>query len=228
MEQTKKTSFLKGAAILAAASLICKVLGVLFRVFAIRILGEEGMYFYEKVYPTYSWLLIISSSGIPIAISRMVAARIASGAYREANLVFRKAFRLLFGLGILTTAIMFFGAEPIAKYVLDSHDPGMQYALMALAPALFFTSILCAYRGYLQGLQRMNGTGLSQLAEQIFKMLFGLSLAAILFRRYSNTPFGAAAGSVGILLGVTISEALAVGVIYPIYRKERGLLPSQT
>ena len=228
MEQTKKTSFLKGAAILAAASLICKVLGVLFRVFAIRILGEEGMYFYEKVYPTYSWLLIISSSGIPIAISRMVAARIASGAYREADLVFRKAFRLLFGLGILTTAIMFFGAEPIAKYVLDSHDPGMQYALMALAPALFFTSILCAYRGYLQGLQRMNGTGLSQLAEQIFKMLFGLSLAAILFRRYSSTPFGAAAGSVGILLGVTISEALAVGVIYPIYRKERGLLPSQT
>lgn len=226
MERSKKQSFLKGAAILAAASLICKVLGVLFRVFAIRILGEEGMFFYEKVYPTYSWLLIISSSGIPIAISRMVAARVARGAFDEAENVFKKAFRMLFVLGIVTTGIMFFGADPIARYLLDSADPGMRASLMALAPALFFTSILCAYRGYLQGLQRMNGTGISQLAEQVFKMLFGLSLAGILFRHYAGTPNAAAAGSVGILLGVTISEALAVAVIYPIYRRERkNMLP---
>ena len=226
MERSKKQSFLKGAAILAAASLICKVLGVLFRVFAIRILGEEGMFFYEKVYPTYSWLLIISSSGIPIAISRMVAARVARGAFDEAENVFKKAFRMLFVLGIVTTGVMFFGADPIARYLLDSADPGMRASLMALAPALFFTSILCAYRGYLQGLQRMNGTGISQLAEQVFKMLFGLSLAGILFRHYAGTPNAAAAGSVGILLGVTISEALAVAVIYPIYRRERkNMLP---
>ena len=223
---TKKTSFIVGAAILAAASLICKVLGVLFRVFAIRILGEEGMFFYEKVYPIYSWLLIISSSGIPIAISRMVAARVAKGDFRGAEDVFKRAFWMLFFLGLATTAVMFFGAEPIARLILDSENPGMRWSLMALAPALFFTSILCAYRGYLQGLQRMNGTGLSQLAEQIFKMLFGLSLAAFLFRRYLHTPYSAAAGSVGILLGVSISEALAIAVIYPIYRKERAhLLP---
>ncbi|MBR0081262.1 MAG: polysaccharide biosynthesis protein [Clostridia bacterium] len=226
MERNQKQSFIKGAAILAAASLICKVLGVLFRVFAIRILGEEGMFFYEKVYPTYSWLLIISSSGIPIAISRMVAARVARGAYDEADTVFKKAFRMLLVLGLVTTAVMLLGAQPIAKYLLDSDDPGMRRSLMSLAPALFFTSILCAYRGYLQGLQRMNGTGLSQLAEQVFKMLFGLSLAYVLYRYY-DTPNPAAAGSVGILLGVTISEALAVAVIYPIYRKERkALLPT--
>ena len=224
----KKTSFIKGAAILAAASLICKVLGLLFRVFAIHILGEEGMYFYEKVYPIYSWLLIISSSGIPIAISRMVAARVARCDYMEADTVFKRAFWMLFFLGLGTTAIMFFGAKPIALYILDSADPGMRWSLMALAPALFFTSILCAYRGYLQGLQRMNGTGLSQLAEQIFKMLFSLSLAAFLFRRYGNTPYGAAAGSVGILLGVSISEALALLIIYPIYRREQAAILPQS
>lgn len=225
MESKKKTSFIMGAAILAAASLICKVLGVLFRVFAIRILGEEGMFFYEKVYPTYAWLLIISSSGIPIAISRMVAARVARGDFAAAERVFRKAFWVLSLVGVVTTAVMFFGAEPIAVYVLDSREIGMRWSLMALAPALFFTSLLCAYRGYLQGLQRMSGTGLSQLAEQVFKMIFGLTLAGILFRRFAHTPYGAAAGSVGILLGVTISEALALLVIYPIYRKERGILP---
>lgn len=224
MEQTRKTSFIRGAAILATTSIICKVLGVLFRVFAIRILGEDGMYFYEKVYPTYSWLLIISSSGIPIAISRMVASRIARGNIRDAGKVFHKAFWMLFILGILTTSVMFFGAEAIAVFLLDSSNPGMRYSLMALAPALFFTSILCAYRGYLQGLQRMTGTSISQLAEQVFKMIFGLMLAAILASKYTGTPYEAAAGSVGILLGVTISELLAIAVIYPVYRRESGLL----
>ncbi len=224
MEQTRRTSFIRGAAILAATSIICKVLGVLFRVFAIRILGEDGMYFYEKVYPTYSWLLIISSSGIPIAISRMVASRIARGYIRDAEKVFHKAFWMLFILGVFTTSIMFFGAEPIARFLLDSSNPGMRYSLMALAPALFFTSILCAYRGYLQGLQRMTGTSISQLAEQVFKMIFGLMLAAVLAGRYAGTQYEAAAGSVGILLGVTISELLAVVVIYPVYRRESRLL----
>ncbi len=224
MEQTRKTSFIRGAAILAATSIICKVLGVLFRVFAIRTLGDDGMYFYEKVYPTYSWLLIISSSGIPIAISRMVASRIARGNIRDAGKVFHKAFWMLFILGILTTSVMFFGAEAIAVFLLDSSNPGMRYSLMALAPALFFTSILCAYRGYLQGLQRMTGTSISQLAEQVFKMIFGLMLAAILASKYAGTPYEAAAGSVGILLGVTISELLAIVVIYPVYRRESSLL----
>ncbi len=224
MKHTEKTNFITGAAMLAAANLVCKVLGVLFRVYAIRIMGEDGMFYYEKVYPIYSWLLIISSSGIPIAISRMVAARVARGMYEEADKLFKKAFWMLFALGVATTAFMIVLSQPIAVYVLDSHDEGMRWALCALAPALFFTSLLCAYRGYLQGLQRMEGTSLSQLAEQIFKMLFGLSLAWYLFRRYSNTPFAAAAGSVGVLLGVTISEALALAVIYPIFRKERSVM----
>ena len=91
---------------LAAANLVCKVLGVLFRVYAIRIMGEDGMFYYEKVYPIYSWLLIISSSGIPIAISRMVAARVARGMYEEADKLFKKAFWMLFALGVATTAFM--------------------------------------------------------------------------------------------------------------------------
>ena len=155
----------------------------------------------------------------------MVASRVAKGNIRDAGRVFKKAFWMLFILGIVTTSVMFFGADPIARVLLDSSNPGMRYSLMALAPALFFTSILCAYRGYLQGLQRMVGTSISQLAEQVFKMLFGLMLAAILADRYAGTPYEAAAGSVGILLGVTISELLAVAVIYPVYRRESGLLP---
>lgn len=225
MEQRKKTTFVRGAAILAAAGLLSKVLGVLFRIFAVRIIGEEGMYYYELVYPTYAWLLIISSSGIPTAISRMVAERVARGNYAAAHRVFRKALLLLAGIGLVTTALMFFGADWIGTVLLGA-DEGAKYSLMALSFALFFVSLLCAYRGYLQGLQRMEGTGISQIAEQIFKMLFGLILAAVLYGRYADTPFAAAAGSMGILIGVSLSELCALLVMMAFYRKAcRGIRP---
>ena len=163
MESTKKTTFVKGAAILAAAGLICKLIGVFFRIFAVRIIGEDGMFYYELVYPTYSWLLIISSSGIPTAISRMVAERAAIGNHDGARRVFRKSLLLLLLIGILTSALMFFGADWLGGTVLNG-GVGAKYSMMALAPALLFVSLMCAYRGYLQGLQRMTGTSVSQLA----------------------------------------------------------------
>ena len=220
MESNKKTSFIKGAAILTVAGLICKVIGVLIRIFAVRILTEEGMYFYEKVFPTYSWLLIISSSGLPTAISRMVAERAAVGNHDGAKRVFRRSLLLLLLIGLVTSAFMFFGAEWIGTVLLQAKE-GIAYSLMALAPALLFVSLLCAYRGYLQGLQRMTGTSVSQLAEQVFKFIFGLILAAYLSRRYQNTEYRYAAGAAGLLLGVTISEILALIVMIVFYLRTR-------
>ena len=220
MEANKKTSFVKGAAILTIAGVICKVIGVLIRIFAVRILTEDGMYFYEKVFPTYSWLLIISSSGLPTAISRMVAERTATGNYDGAKRVFRRSLLLLLLIGLVTSAIMFFGADWIGSVLLQAKN-GIAYSLMALAPALLFVSLLCAYRGYLQGLQRMTGTSISQLAEQVFKFIFGLILASYFSRRYQNTEFRYAAGAAGLLLGVTISEILALIVMIVFYLRTR-------
>jgi hypothetical protein len=118
METTKKTTFVKGAAILAAAGLVCKLIGVLFRIFAVRIVGEPGMKYYELVYPTYSWLLIISSSGIPTAISRLVAERAAVGNQDGARRVFRRSLLLLFLIGTVTSALMFFGAGSLAAWMV--------------------------------------------------------------------------------------------------------------
>ena len=221
METTKKTTFVKGAAILAAVGLVCKFIGVLFRIFAGRIVGEPGMNYYELVYPTYSWLLIISSSGIPTAISRMVAERAAVGNYDGARRVFRRSLLLLLVIGVVTSALMFFGAEWIGKVVLGS-DVGAKYSMMALAPALLFVSLMCAYRGYLQGLQRMTGTSVSQLTEQIIKFVSGLLLAYLLFRRYQDTPWCYAAGAAGLLIGVTVSEALSLLVIMAFYWRTKN------
>jgi len=225
MEVNKKTSFVKGAAILAVAGLICKLIGVFFRVFAVRIVGEKGMFFYELVYPMYSWLLIISSSGIPTAISRMVAERAAIGNHDGARRVFRRSLLLLFLIGAVTSALMFFGAEWLGESVLNG-GPGAKYSMMALAPALLFVSMICAYRGYLQGLQRMTGTSISQFAEQVFKLLSGLLLAAYLTKRHAGTDLQYAAGAAGLLLGVTISEILALFVMIGFYLRTKGQYPA--
>lgn len=225
MEANKKTTFVKGAAILAIAGLVCKLLGVFFRIFAVRIVGEQGMFYYELVYPMYSWLLIISSSGIPTAISRMVAERAAVGNHDGARRVFRRSLLLLLLIGAVTSALMFFGAQWLGTSVLDGGD-GAKYSLMALAPALLFVSLICAFRGYLQGLQRMTGTSISQFAEQVFKLLSGLLLAAWLFRRYDNTEIRYAAGAAGLLLGVTVSEILALFVMIAFYLRTKGQYPA--
>lgn len=221
METTKKTTFIKGAAILTVAGLICKVIGLLIRVYALKIIKMEGMFYYELVFPTYSWLLIISSSGIPTAISRMVAERMGVGNYDGAKRVFRRSLLLLLIIGVATTAIMFFGAPFFGMHLLHGGE-GAILALRALAPALVFVSVICAFRGYLQGLQRMTGTSVSQLAEQVFKFVFGLLLAKLLMDKYAGLPIQYAAGAAGLLLGVTISEALALIAILIFFARTKG------
>ena len=216
MEKTSKTTFVAGAAILAFAGVLCKVIGVLIRMWAYDIIGEEGMVYYEVVFPFYSWLLIISSSGIPTAISRMVSERFSMGDYAGARRVFRQALLLLAVIGLFTTAVLYFGASFFANYALHKDDT-YTLSFTTLAPALFFVSCMCAYRGYLQGAQHMTGTGLSQLTEQVVKCVVGLMLAARWIAR------GPEYGAAGLLIGITVSELVALAVVIVFRVKNRRL-----
>ena len=200
MKSEQKRSFVRGAAILGLAGLVCKVIGALFRLPLYNLL-EDGMAYYEAVYPYYSWLLVVSSAGIPTAISRMVAERVAMGDHAGARRVFHRAQALLVGIGLVTTLIMFFGAGWFASLV--EVGEGVVLSFRALAPALLFVSVMCAYRGYLQGLQCMSGTAVSQLVEQVVKLVAGLFFAAKLL------PMGLEYAAMGALLGISLSELLA-------------------
>ena len=217
--ERRSTSLVKGAAILGLAGIICKIIGVLFRIWAYGIIGEEGMVFYEIVFPFYSWLLILSSSGLPIAISRMVSERAAVGDFAGARKVFQRSLLALLVLGLVSTCVLFFGADFISTGILQL-SPDLAISFRCLAPALLFVSLLCAYRGYLQGMQLMTGTGVSQIAEQVFKCVIGLYLASLWIVR--SPAWGAA----GTLIGVSASEALALGVMMIFTLKhKRQLLP---
>lgn len=204
MEKSKNTTFVNGAAILAIAGLLCKIIGALFRIPLRNMMGVQGMTYYSTVYPYYSALLVVSSAGLPTAISKLVAERVSLGDPLGAKRIFRKSLTLLAGIGIVTTALMFFGADFLAKV---TNCPGSEPSFRALAPALFLVSIMCAFRGYLQGLQQMEGTAFSQLAEQVGKLVFSLILAK------KWLPYGFDVAAKGALLGITISEALGLAVI---------------
>lgn len=199
-----RKSFLHGALILGIAGLIIKVLGAIFRIPLANIIGDTGMGYYQTAYPVYVLLLTISTAGFPVAISRMVAERNAIGRPHEAYRVFQLSFFLLLFVGAVSSMILFFGAETI---VTRLGNPGAKYAMMAIAPALLVVPMMAASRGYFQGLQDMRPTAASQVAEQLFRVIVGLSLAIFLLKNgleyaAAGASFGATAGAVAGLLTV--------------------------
>lgn len=208
----KQKSFVKGAAILGVAGLIVKIIGAVFRIPLVNAVGTEGMGYYNVAYPVYALLLVISTAGLPTAISKMVSQQAAVGDYTAAHNTFKVAFNVLLLGGLFTSAIMFMVSTWVADFVAQ---PKGVYALMAISPALFFVALLSAYRGYFQGMQMMMPTALSQVIEQVGKLAFGLYLA------YELMPGGPEYGAAGALIGVAISEACSFVYIMASYRMRK-------
>ncbi len=198
----KAKSFAGGAALLAGAGLVGKVIGAFYRVWLSALIGVgEGVAIYNMPYSVYTLLLVISSAGLPTAISRTVSARLATGDRVGAREVMRVARRVLFATGLIASALMFVLATPLAEAF---GNPKSAPAFMALAPAIFIVCMISAYRGYFQGMQRMAPTALSQLIEQIGKIAIGFPLAAYMMR------YGYVWGAVGAIAGITLSELAAL------------------
>lgn len=196
-----KKSFVGGAAILGAAGLLVKFLGAFFRIPVSNWLGG-GMAYYQAAYPIYNILLTLATAGIPVAISRLVAERTVIEDHYAANNVFKVSFRLLLGIGIGTGVLCFLGAGWYARRV---GLPETEIALKALIPALVLIPVMSSFRGYFQGVQNMKPTAVSQIVEQLFRVVTGLVLAYVLLQKFADNleyaaagaTFGASAGAIG-------------------------------
>lgn len=207
----KKKTFLNGAFILAVAGLICKVIGAVYKIPLRNFIGEEAMGIYTTVYPIYTFLLIFSTSGIPTAISKLVAQERSQGNFSGAHKVFVTSLKMLLLVGGVTTLLMLLGAPVIADVLkVYSWQP-----VAAIAFSLLFVSLLSAYRGYYQGMQNMMPTAVTQLIEQIIKLLAGFFFAI------SWSKYGPVISAAGALLGITISELFAFIVIFFMYQKDK-------
>ncbi len=200
---TQKQSFIKGALILTAAGFGVRFIGAGFRILLAAIIGDEGIGLYQMAYPVYSTLLAISTAGIPIAISKLVSQYITKEDYRGAYRVFITALNILSISGLIISALMLVGARFIAENI--ARDPRAFYPIVAIAPAVFFVTIMSAFRGFFQGQQRMMPTAISQLFEQLFRVGAALALVILLIPKRlewaaGGAAFGAAAGAVASLL----------------------------
>lgn len=211
-----KKTFLKGAMIMGLAGVIIKFLGAFFRIPLGNIIGDNGLAYYQGAYPVYVFLLTLSTAGIPTAISKLISERQAVDEYREAHRVFKVSFMLMFGIGIATSAILFFGAEYICALI---KNPGAYYSMKTIAAALLFVPMMAAMRGYFQGMQDMAPTATSQIVEQFFRVAFGLALAIVLLP--SGLKFAAAGASSGAAFG-GLFGAIAIFIIY--FKRRKNIL----
>ncbi len=209
-----KDTFLKGALILTVAGIIVKVIGSVNRILLSRLLGGEGIGLYQMAYPIYLLALSVSSAGIPVAISIIVAEKIARSDYRGANRVFHISLVVLAITGVLFTFLLYYGAG----WLIDNQfvrDARAYYAIAALSPAIFFVTVLSSYRGYFQGLQMMTPTAVSQIFEQLFRVVTMILLA------YMLLPYGLEYAAAGASFGAGPGAVAGLLVLLYFYWKQR-------
>ncbi len=198
----KQRSLVGGISILGIAGLICKVVGVLYLIPLANLIGAQGLGVYNQIFPSYNLMLTISSAGIPVAISRMVAARLALGQTRNSARVFRVALIMLSALGLVSMLGMLLFSGQLAH---ATGTPESVHGFMMIAPSLLLVCVMSAFRGYMQGRRRMWPTAISQLIEQVGKVGLALPLAYVFMRRG-----GYSLGVAGALLGTSLAEAAAL------------------
>lgn len=204
--RNKNQTFIWGAAIIAFSHIIVKIIGAGFKIPLDRfILQTEGMGIYNSAYTIYNWLFMISTAGLPVAISKMVSESYAVGNIKEANRIFNIAKIFMLALGLGGTVILFFGADMFANAI---NLPSAKYSIMALAPSLFFVAMSSAYRGYTQGMNNMVPTAISEVVEALGKLFIGLVLALVFI------DYGTTYSAAGAIAGVTIGTACGFIILF--------------
>ena len=224
--------FIAQGAILAAATVLTKVIGVVYRIPLANILGDTGNGFYGYAYQIYAMALMVSSLSLPTAVSKLVSAKMAVGQKRNALRVFACSMIFAVVVGLLVTAVVFFGADAISVYAMRS--PLSVYALKMLAPGLFIVAIMAVIRGYFQGLGSMMPTAVSQIIEQLIRAVISIAGAAIFVdmgtkagEKAGEELLGPAYGAAGATLGTVLGALIALGFLGFVLWTYRGKMRRQ-
>ncbi len=221
MPKPKKDSFFGGAAVLAAAIVVVKVLGAMYKIPLGSLLTDAAFADFNTAYYIYSLLLVISTGGLPIAVSKLVSEANALDRGNQVKQVTRVAMITFCVMGVVGSSIMLFFPAQLADLMNNSHS---YWSILVLAPAVFFICPMAAARGYFQGHSLMAPTAISQVIEAAGKLIFGLSLAWILKANGADESVCAA----GAIAGVTISSALGMLFTLYCYRNHRMHLGKYT
>lgn len=212
MSNAKKQSFLHGAALLAMATAIVKVIGALYKIPLNSIIGTRGFAYFNTAYDIYSVLLMVSTAGLPLAMSRMISAASSLDNPRQMKRIYRTAQTIFMSLGLAGTLLMTLFSRQLAAF---QQQPNAWAAIAFLGPSALLVCMISAFRGFFQGQGNMIPTSVSQVIEAIIKLVVGLGAAFLLLRFTKSIPLAAG----GAILGVTAGCLISTIYLFSLFRK---------
>lgn len=230
-KQKKSSSFLVQGMILAFAGIVTRLIGIAYRIPVNNILGDEGQGFYGCAFSIYNIALLLTSYSLPLAVSKLVAARVAKGEHKNAQRIMKGALLFALVVGALVGVLVYVFSDFIAGTVMSLSLSA--YALKVLAPGLFIVAIMGVLRGYFQGMGTMVPTAVSQILEQVVNAVVSVIGASYLLEMCKKTAeakanpslpyaFGAAGGTLGTVSGALfglIFLLILMKLYYPTVKK---------
>lgn len=212
-EKKKKNTFAKNVLMLMFSQVLIKLLGLIYRLAITNVkgFGDVGNGYYSAGYQVYAVLLIISSQGIPGAVSKLVSNKVAKGKYNEAHRVF-KVSMVVFGIiGFIASLLLLLSANFVSSKILNV--PDVSYVLKVLSPAIFFVCVSAVIRGYFAGLGTMKASSVSQALEQFFNCVLTITFVYALI---GKEPYIMAAGG---NLSTTLAILISFSYLIVFYKK---------
>ena len=235
----KKQTFLQGTAVLAMATVLVKLMGFLFKVPLNNIIGEDGFGYFNTAYDVYNVLLMISTTGLPVAMSRMISQAQTLGNHAQIKRIYRTSLYVFLTIGMVGSLGMLFFCRQLSVMVTTNENSWA--AIAALAPCVLLICLVSAYRGFFQGQSNMTPTSVSQIFEAVTRLVVGLGLAWLVMKLTGEAAVRAqgivlasgetaqdsgditlAAG--GAILGVTLGSLISVVYLHHKFRQSNQIL----
>ena len=239
VQPIKKQTFLQGTAVLAMATVLVKLMGFLFKVPLNNIIGEDGFGYFNTAYDVYNVLLMISTTGLPVAMSRMISQAQTLGNHAQIKRIYRTSLYVFLTIGMVGSLGMLFFCRQLSVMVTTNENSWA--AIAALAPCVLLICLVSAYRGFFQGQSNMTPTSVSQIFEAVTRLVVGLGLAWLVMKLTGEAAVRAqgivlasgetaqdygditlAAG--GAILGVTLGSLISVVYLHHKFRQSNQIL----
>jgi PST family polysaccharide transporter len=214
----KKSHFIGGALILAAAGVLSKVIGMFYRIPLQEIVGNSGLGLYQEVYPLYLTFLILATAGVPVALSRIIAEALAEGRQDQVNQILARSMVMMGTIGIALFAMLYLSSPLIALLMGNRH---LIEPIRAISLSLLFVPLIAVLRGYFYGYQKMMFVGLSQVVEQTLRVAFILIASLYLVGLGEDTD----TVITGVNFGTMISTVISLGFLALLLWWHRRNLP---
>ena len=219
MSDNKKQNFLQGTALLAMATAIVKVIGAIYKIPLNAIIGKQGFSYYSTAYEIYNVLLMISTAGLPVAMSRMISQASSLGHNNRIRRIYSTARAIFLTLGIAGSLLMTLFCRQLAQF---QNQPDAWAAIGALGPCVLLICIMSTFRGFFLGHGNMLPTSVSQVLEAIVKLIVGMLAALLLLKATKSVSLAAG----GAILGVTVSCMASSVYLFGKFRKAYSALES--